>query len=196
MIETAINNRQSLLEITPERFTTAVQNVLHEANIRQASISIAVVDNPTIHRLNRQYLQHDYPTDVLSFLLDSGSLDSGDATLEGEIIVSAETAVAQAQNYGWSPQDELLLYVIHGALHLVGFDDQQPQDRERMEKAQQRQLAHFGLCPPEFMKNASKEELPDTGPEKGPKTGIESGTETGIANSPCELRKGETIRGD
>ena len=61
-------------------------------------VSIAVVDDPTIHELNRRFLQHDYPTDVLSFVLEQQ-----DGRLEGEVIVSTDTAVAQAGEYGVQP---------------------------------------------------------------------------------------------
>jgi probable rRNA maturation factor len=105
-------------------------------------VSIAVVDNAEIHALNRRHLQHDYPTDVLSFLLE----ETGER-LEGEIVASAQTAAAQAARYGWSAEDELLLYVIHGALHLVGYDDQTPEAQERMRRRESQLLAHFGLTP-------------------------------------------------
>ena len=68
-------------------------------------LSVAVVDDPTIHELNRQFLDHDYPTDVLSFLLER----DGDA-LEGEVVVSADTRGPRRSN-GWPADDELLLYV-------------------------------------------------------------------------------------
>ena len=68
------------------------------------------MDDRTIQQLNRQYLDHDEPTDVLSFLLEREA-----ERLEGEIVVSRDTAACSAPAYGWTPADELLLYVIHGA---------------------------------------------------------------------------------
>jgi probable rRNA maturation factor len=109
--------------------------VLEHEGISRATLSIAVVSDKAIRQLNRRYLQHDYATDVLSFLLDSGT-----GWLNGEIIVSADTAAAQAPEYGSSPQDELLLYVIHGTLHLVGFDDTTPTARRKMQARQRRYL--------------------------------------------------------
>ncbi len=94
---------------------------------------MAAVDDRTIHQLNRRYLDHDYPTDVLSFVLEEGP-----GTVEGEIIVSGDTAAASAPGYGWPAQDELLLYVIHGMLHLVGYDDKSPADAARMRQAEAR----------------------------------------------------------
>ena len=87
---------------------------------------MAVVDDPTIRRLHREYLGEDSPTDVMSFVLERA-----DDYLEGEVVVSAETACAAAPEYGWPAADELLLYVIHGTLHLVGYDDTTPRMRSR-----------------------------------------------------------------
>jgi probable rRNA maturation factor len=67
--------------------------------------------------------------------------------LEGEIIVSAETAATAAQRFGWSSDDELLLYVVHGTLHLVGYDDTNPPARSEMRSKEQLYLAEFGLDP-------------------------------------------------
>ncbi len=139
-IRVEIANEQSALAIDEQRLRRAVEIALGEAQIRRATVSVAVVDDPTIHRLNRQYLSHDYPTDVLSFVLDES-----EDFLEGEIIVSADTASSAASRFGWSAAEELLLYVVHGALHLVGCDDILPRQRAEMRRREQACLAHFGL---------------------------------------------------
>jgi probable rRNA maturation factor len=125
-----------------ERFRQAARQVLSEAGIEGGEISIAIVDDARMHDLNRQYLQHDYATDVLSFVFEQ---DPERRSLDGEIIVSAEYAAREAARYGWSAEDELLLYVIHGCLHLAGLDDQSPADRSAMREAETRHLASFGL---------------------------------------------------
>jgi probable rRNA maturation factor len=108
--------------------------------VGHAQLSIAIVDDATIHELNRRYLEHDYPTDVLSF-----TLERDNEHLEGEVIASAETAARSAADYGWSADDELLLYVVHGTLHLVGHDDGTPDERAVMRRLERRYLASFGL---------------------------------------------------
>ena len=113
-----------------------------EEGIRRATISLAIVDDATIRPLNARYLGHDYATDVLSFVLEQS-----DEELDGEIIVSAETAASSAARFGWQAADELLLYVIHGALHLVGCDDLEPALQTRMRQREREHLAHFGLTP-------------------------------------------------
>jgi probable rRNA maturation factor len=135
MLEIELANRQTRHAIDAARLVAAARLVLEEEGISRATLSIAVVSDKAIRQLNRRYLQHDYATDVISFLLDSGT-----GSLEGEIIVSAETAATQAPQFGFSPQDELLLYVIHGTLHLVGFDDTTPTARRKMQARQRRYL--------------------------------------------------------
>jgi probable rRNA maturation factor len=115
--------------------------VLLGERIRRANVSIVVVDDRTIHRLNRRFLNHDEPTDVITF-----SLEEGDS-VDGEIITSADTAAAAAKRFGWTMADELLLYAVHGALHLAGYDDQAPTQRRKMRSRERWYLAKFGLKP-------------------------------------------------
>ena len=142
MIEIEITNRQSSHDINEVRLESAVRAVLDEEGISAGSVSIAVVDDTTIHQLNRRWLQHDWATDVLSF-----ALERGEGYLEGDVVVSADTAAATARRYDWSTADELLLYVLHGTLHLVGYDDTTPQARAEMREQERRYLAGFNLTP-------------------------------------------------
>jgi probable rRNA maturation factor len=129
-------------KIEMSRLKKAVRRVLQDAGIQSAEISIAIVSDARIHELNRQYLQHDYPTDVLSFVLER---DEQASSLDGEIVVSADHAVREADRYGWSADEELLLYTIHGALHLIGYDDQTLDGKQAMREAEAKYLATFGL---------------------------------------------------
>ena len=135
-------NQQETHPVDSERLVTAVRQVLEGEGIERAEISIAVVDDPTIHQLNVTYLQHDYPTDVLSFLLDHQA-----GYIDGELVVSADTAAMQADRYGWALADELLLYVIHGALHLAGYEDATDAQRNTMREREDYYLARHGLEP-------------------------------------------------
>ena len=144
MYSIAVSDEQTTLALDHERLRSAVEGVLTAAEIGAAEVSIAIVDDPTIHELNRQYLEHDYPTDVLSFLLERD-----EERLEGEIVVSADTAARFAPKYGWRPEDELLLYVLHGSLHLVGYDDGTDEAAAEMRREERRHLERFGLTPHE-----------------------------------------------
>lgn len=140
MITIDIHNAQSQLSLDQQRLRDAVRMILQGESLSRAEISIAVVDDPAICELHRKYLQRDEPTDVLSFLLERSPQH-----LEGEVIVSAQTAVAAAPGFHWLAEDELLLYVIHGTLHLVGYDDGTPRQRAEMRRQERACLARFGL---------------------------------------------------
>lgn len=140
MLEVAITNEQTRLKIDPTDLRKAVETVLSGEGIVHGDISLAVVDDAAIHELNRRWLEHDEPTDVLSFVLEES-----DGYREGEIIVSADTALSRATEFGWSANNELLLYVVHGALHLVGYDDKGPVEREQMREREQFYLARLGI---------------------------------------------------
>jgi probable rRNA maturation factor len=142
MIEVLLAQEQDKHSIDEQRLIAAAQSVIADAGIVDGEISIAVVSDEQMHDLNRRYLDHDYPTDVLSFVLDQE-----DGRLEGEIVVSADYAAREAERFGWSLDDELTLYVIHGSLHLVGYDDQTPEAKRLMREQEVKFLRHFGLEP-------------------------------------------------
>jgi probable rRNA maturation factor len=146
-------NEQSKHPIDEDRLVEAVKAVLLDSPFVSASISLAVVDDATMHQLNRQYLNHDYPTDVLSFVLEND-----DAHLEGEVIISADTAATSADEFGWPAAAEQLLYVIHGTLHLVGHGDKSPDEIQRMRAAEEKYLRQFGFQPGCGMQDAGGRE--------------------------------------
>lgn len=143
MHELELANRQRRHPIDRRRLLAAARAVLAGEGVAVASVSLAVVDGAEMHALNRRHLAHDYPTDVLSFLFERGP-DS----LEGEVIVSADYAAESAAQFGWSAGDELVLYVIHGLLHLCGYDDQTPARRRAMQARETHYLAELGIARP------------------------------------------------
>src|SRR5215213_614880 len=118
MSKISIHTPQELVPIDRGKMREIARAVLEGEDVKDYEISLAFVDNPTIHRLNKQYLDHDEPTDVLSFPLSG----PGAKTLEGEVVIGAEVARAQAADRGHDEAAELCLYVIHGLLHLCGYD--------------------------------------------------------------------------
>lgn len=142
VIQIETTNQQSIIPADARRWSTAIEHVLRSKSVAEAQISLAVVDDDAIRRLHDRFLGIDEPTDVLSF-----PLTSGDETLEGEIVASAQTAARRAVEFGWRGEDELLLYIMHGALHLIGYDDSTPETRAAMRAAERGCLAHFGLEP-------------------------------------------------
>ena len=139
-IEINVEHQRHTVDST--RLKKAVRLILKDAGIRLAEISIAIVSDERMHELNLQYLQHDSPTDVLSFVLGR---DERGRSLDGEIIASSDYAAREAAGYGWTTDDELLLYVVHGCLHLVGYDDTTSEGQAAMRAAEAKYLREFGL---------------------------------------------------
>jgi probable rRNA maturation factor len=131
-IEIQIADTQCHLKIDQPAITRFAEAVLVAENRRAASISIALVDNNTIHRLNRLHLGHDWTTDVITFPLSQPDDDE----LSGELVISAEMAVATARELSADPRDELALYIVHGLLHLCGYDDSNPEQAVAMDRRQ------------------------------------------------------------
>jgi len=151
-----IQNSQNYLPVDEALLQETACFLLRAEKVARADISVAIFDNSTIRELNQQYLEHDYDTDVLSFLLDC-ELDShqqdpelrgAGKTIEGEIIVSAEMAVSMSETYQWSAANELLLYVVHGLLHLCGYDDLTEEELQLMRTREQQIFDHRGLIIP------------------------------------------------
>lgn len=162
-----ITDHQTLMVVDQSFLESVIQRVLVEEQIESAVIGLALVDDREIHRLNQQYLGHDYPTDVISFPLHDSCADGAtglDAdhqtysdteieissritSIEGELIVSTETANREAAAHGWSPDAELLLYIVHGLLHVCGYDDIADEERPKMRNRERELLAHWGLRP-------------------------------------------------
>ena len=115
--------------------------ILEGEGVREMEISLAFVDNVTIHTLNKRYLDHDEPTDVLSFPLSEPNAKK----LMGELVIGAEVAQAQAAERGHDVQAELALYVIHGLLHLCGYDDKTADGAKEMRERERHYLGVVGL---------------------------------------------------
>src|SRR5206468_4395349 len=133
----AVASPQELVEIDRGRMREIVRAVLAGEDVADAEISLAFVDNPTIHTLNKRYLNHDEPTDVLSFPLSEPNAKR----LAGELVIGVEVAQAQAQERGHDVQLELGLYVIHGLLHLCGYDDKTDEGAREMRGRERHYLA-------------------------------------------------------
>jgi probable rRNA maturation factor len=140
VLEIDVNLQHTPFAIDAEAIRATAQAVLRGEAVDAGEISIAVVDDPTIHDLNRRYLDHDYPTDVLSFSLGDN------ASIEGEVIVSADTAAQKAVEFEIPAIDELLLYVVHGVLHLVGYDDRTDEDCLEMRARERQYLRQCGIA--------------------------------------------------
>lgn len=156
--EIDISSSQNTLSIDVRELTRAIERALQIEQVASAVLSVSVVDNQAIHRINREHLQHDFPTDVISFQLhfagngdalheSPSELRAVGAMIEGEIIASAEMAAEMAAAGQWTPMNELTLYVIHGLLHICGYDDLSAEERAIMRARERAILNALGLNP-------------------------------------------------
>lgn len=126
-------NTTSIVRLPLAKMRRAVQHVFEGEGIAEGAVTIVLVDDTTIHEMNKTYLQHDYPTDVITFSLD-------EEPLSGEIYISAETARNQAEEYGVSVTNELMRLAAHGALHLAGYDDANDEGRAQMRRLEDKYI--------------------------------------------------------
>jgi len=178
--EIDISDDQNSVQVDTRQLTHAISRALQVEQVASAVISVSIVDNAAIHKINREHLQHDYPTDVISFQLDFAIQGEADdleededehevevddsgvdlqaveprselraqgAMIEGEIIASAQMAVEMASSGQWSAMNELTLYVIHGLLHICGYDDLTPDEKFIMRGRECAVLHELGLTP-------------------------------------------------
>ena len=151
MIELFVENNQNKIEITDEITETAKraceETLSYEDCDFDAQISLTFVDNEEIRRLNKEFRQKDAATDVLSFpmlefdadgdVIDA-ELDTDDGfLLLGDIVIDAERARAQAEEYGHSMRRELAFLTVHSTLHLLGYDHVDDPEGERIMFAKQ-----------------------------------------------------------
>jgi probable rRNA maturation factor len=141
MVRITIASPQDAVPIDRTRLRAVARAVLEGEGVTAARISLAFVDSATIHRLNKQFLNHDEPTDVISFPLSG----PGAKALEGEVVIGAEIARARAAELGHDDRDELALYVIHGLLHLCGYDDTTKAAARAMRARERHYLEMLGL---------------------------------------------------
>lgn len=132
---------QEIVEVDRGRMRAIARAVLEGEGVADYEISLAFVDNPTIHSRNKLFLDHDEPTDVLSFPYSA----PGAKKLAGELMVGVEVAQEQARERGHAVDAELALYVIHGLLHLCGYDDKTEAAERAMRARERHYLAGLGL---------------------------------------------------
>lgn len=126
-----IHNAQRCLRINRKAIAELASFVLAAENARPArGVNILFTDDATIRRYNKQFLHHDYPTDVISFP------DASPSSV-GDIVISTQQALAYASEHHISVPEELARYVIHGILHCLGYTDSSRPARARMTARQE-----------------------------------------------------------
>lgn len=119
-----------------KRETTAwIKQVAQNYGKKVGDIGYMFVDDEKILEVNREYLQHDYYTDIITFDYCE------DDELNGDLVISLDTVRTNAELFGKTYEEELYRVIIHGVLHLIGINDKGPGEREIMEAAENKALA-------------------------------------------------------
>ena len=132
-----IASRQRARKINVRLLKEITGTLLMELAGPEAVLEINLVSPAQMARVNQTFLQHEGPTDVITF--DYREPLPG-AALHGELFICPEVAAAQAREFGTDWRSELVRYVIHGLLHLLGYDDREPIARRKMKRAEGRWL--------------------------------------------------------
>ena len=141
-------NNESGVDVDESELVALARHVLDAMRVHaQAELSIVLVDEPAMEQLNRQWMDEQGPTDVLSFPMDElrPGVDDEEpqAGLLGDVVLCPQVAGRQARSGGHSSEEELLLLTAHGILHLLGFDHAEPADERQMFDLQRKLLLTF-----------------------------------------------------
>ncbi len=111
------------------------QDILNVLGFPEAELSISIIDDPEMHNLNRDYRGKDKPTNVLSFAMNEGDFNTINPEILGDVVISADTALSESVEYDIKFEERLFQLLIHGILHLVGYDHERGEnDSAVMEK--------------------------------------------------------------
>jgi len=141
-LEIEISNRQQAMPVDQRQLTRTVTLLLQRLHVDHAAVSIALIDGQQMRALKLKYLGLDASTDVMSFDLRDRQLDNngGIATLDCEVVVNADRAAACAD-----ADAELNLYVVHGLLHQLGYDDRTARQARIMHEKEDQLLDELGF---------------------------------------------------
>jgi len=126
----SIQNRQKLLSVDLGRVRRSLKRLLKELGFKDSEVSLLLVDDDQIREINKDYLQRDRPTNVISFAMTEGAFGDVHPEILGDIILSVETASRDAVAYDIDFMDEVEFLLIHGLLHLVGYNHENVESRE------------------------------------------------------------------
>lgn len=134
-----IENAHPERAVDTERIADLVRRIAERESVEIQYLGIVLTDHETVLELNRTYLEHDYLTDVLSFPLRA--VETAEGSVEGEIYVDLDTAAERAPEFNATFEEETCRYVVHGLLHLLGYDDQSEEGQQTMQQLEEQYLA-------------------------------------------------------
>lgn len=131
------NEMEQFTPVMEEMVYQVVGHIVEVEGIEADEVSILITNNAEVQGLNAEYRDIDAPTDVLSFPMDDEYL--------GDIVISMDKVLEQAEEYGHSPQRELAFLTVHGMLHLLGYDHMEEEDQVRMRAREEEILNELGI---------------------------------------------------
>jgi len=139
-MDVLIINRQRTKKINARLLKQIVEELFVELEITSAELGIHLVGAKKMAQVNWQFLQHEGSTDVITFDYSppNSQLPSPNPQIHGELFICVDDAVAQAKEFGTNWSSEMVRYLIHGVLHLLGYDDLQPDLRRAMKREENR----------------------------------------------------------
>lgn len=138
-----VHHAHPALRLGEDAVRAVVEAVCAGEGVQITSLGVVLGDHALVHGLNREWLGHDYETDVVSFVLDEEAQARG--TIDGEVYVDLDTASERAPEFGVTMAHEALRYVAHGVLHLAGHDDATEAERAAMRALEDRYLEAAGV---------------------------------------------------
>lgn len=140
MIHVSVANRQQSVRLRTPRVKRNARRVLLDMGFVKAELSIAFVDDAEMRLLNATYRRVNKSTDVLAFAMNEGRFSGINPHLLGDVVISAETAAVRAREEGRDVHDEVDALLIHGILHLIGYDHERSPAEARIMRAKERRL--------------------------------------------------------
>ena len=129
MIKNLTINNSKQFKVNKPEIHRIVSILKSELDFNISFMEISIITSQEIHKINKQYLQHDFSTDIITF-----NYSGENNTLDGEIFISLDDAYYNSLKYKVNLDNELLRLIIHGFLHLVGYDDKKPDDKKIMKR--------------------------------------------------------------
>ncbi len=131
--------RKQIAHDVPEAWVRRViTTTLAAEKSKKRFVSVLLTNDKEIRAINKKFLKHDYATDVISFEAGSGYLVGKEADYLGDVVVSVDTAQSMARELEIPWKQELARYLVHGTLHLLGYDDRATADRDKMSARQEK----------------------------------------------------------
>ena len=135
-----IRNQQNRIAINLRQIKQMASRILNNLALLNPEVSILLLDDPQITGLNRNYLQRNYPTDVLAFSMNGGPFTNTHPRVLGDVVISVETAQRQALKRKHPLCDEIAYLLIHGILHLLDYDHERSEKEDRRMRRMEKKI--------------------------------------------------------